>query len=82
MKSFVPLVLAATAAALPQQSSGSDCKDSYDGKFAISVVNVTGSSTKRSVERRQLSGILTLTLEGGNLKDQAGRTGYIAANHQ
>ncbi|KAL5449574.1 hypothetical protein PMIN06_006799 [Paraphaeosphaeria minitans] len=82
MKSIVPLALAATVAALPQQSSGSDCQDSRDGTFAISVVNVTDSSTKRSVERRQLSGILTLSLEGGILKDQAGRTGYIAANHQ
>ncbi|KAF1977816.1 hypothetical protein BU23DRAFT_657303, partial [Bimuria novae-zelandiae CBS 107.79] len=64
------------------QSSGLDCADSRDGSFAISVVNVTDSSSKRSVERRQLSGILTLTLEDGVLKDQAGRGGYIAANHQ
>lgn len=82
MKSFIPLALAASAAALPQQSSGSDCKDTKDGTFAISVVNVTDSSSKRSVERRQLSGILTLTLNGGVLKDQAGRDGYIASNHQ
>ena len=83
MKSFVALVLAASAVALPQTYSGSDCEDSRDGSFAISVVNVTGSSSnKRGVERRQLAGILTLTLEGGVLKDQAGRDGYIAANHQ
>lgn len=82
MKSFVALAFAASAVALPQSSSGSDCKDSRDGDFAISVVNVTDSSSKRSVERRQLSGILTLSLEGGELKDQAGRAGYIAANHQ
>jgi hypothetical protein len=82
MKSFIPLALVASAAAFPQQSSGSDCQDSRDGTFAISVVNVTDSSSKRSVERRQLSGILTLSLEGGVLKDQAGRDGYIASNHQ
>ncbi|KAJ4297806.1 hypothetical protein N0V90_005702 [Kalmusia sp. IMI 367209] len=82
MKSFVALALAASAIALPQQSSGSGCEDSRDGSFQISVVNVTDSSSKRSVERRQLSGTLTLTLEDGVLKDQAGRDGYIASNHQ
>lgn len=83
MKSFAALALAATAAALPQQSSGSDCQDSRDGSFAISVVNVTdSSSSKRSLEQRQLSGILTLSLKDGKLQDQAGREGYIASNHQ
>jgi hypothetical protein len=32
--------------------------------------------------QRQQDGILTLTLDGSVLKDQAGRTGYIAANYQ
>lgn len=32
--------------------------------------------------QRQKDGILTLTLKGGILKDQAGRTGYVAANYQ
>lgn len=83
MKSFVALAFAASAVALPQTMSGSDCQDSRDGDFNIAVVNVTdSSSSKRSVERRQLDGTLTLTLDGGVLKDQAGRTGYIAANHQ
>lgn len=82
MKSFVALALAASAIALPQSSSGSGCEESRDGSFQISVVNVTDSSSKRSVERRQLSGILTLTLQDGVLKDQAGREGYIAANNQ
>lgn len=82
MKSFVALALAASAVAYPQSSSSSDCEDSRDGTFAISVVNVTDSNSKRGVEPRQLAGILTLSLEGGVLKDQAGRDGYIAANHQ
>lgn len=85
MKSFVALALAASALAkpmpLPQASSPEGCSDSYDGTFQISVVNVTKSS-KRAVEKRQLSGTLTLSLDGGVLKDQAGRTGYIAANDQ
>ena len=33
-------------------------------------------------KRQAKDGILTLTLQGGILKDQAGRTGYIASNRQ
>lgn len=83
MKSFVALALAATALAspMPQSSAPEGCSDSHDGSFQISVVNVTKSS-KRAVERRQMSGVLTLSLQDGMLKDQAGRTGYIAGNDQ
>jgi len=78
MKSFAVLALAATALA---QSSPSGCQTSVSGTFNIQTVNVTTSS-KRDLAPRQLSGALTLTLQGSNLKDQAGRTGYIAANYQ
>ncbi|KAF2689607.1 hypothetical protein K458DRAFT_439871 [Lentithecium fluviatile CBS 122367] len=85
MKSFVALALAASALAtpmpIPQSGAPDGCSDSKDGSFQISVVNVT-SSAKRSVEKRQLSGTLTVTLQDGILKDQAGRTGSIVANHQ
>lgn len=80
MKSFVALGLAAAAVALPQTSSPSGCSSSSSGSFQISTVNVT--SSKRSIEPRQLAGTLTLSLADGELKDQAGRTGYIASNYQ
>jgi hypothetical protein len=81
MKSFVALALAgyALATPVPQSDAPAGCSDSKDGSFQISVVNVTSSSSKM---RRQLDGTLMATLEGGILKDQAGRTGSIVANHQ
>jgi hypothetical protein len=82
MKSFVAAGLMAAVAAYPQASSGSECASSADGTFAITTVNATDAPTRRSVERRQLDGTLQLSLEGGKLTDQAGRTGYIAANYQ
>jgi hypothetical protein len=82
MKSFVAITgLAAAVAAYPQASS-SECASSTDGTFQITTVNATESATKRSIQKRQLDGKLKLSLEGGKLTDQAGRTGYIAANYQ
>lgn len=81
MKSFAALSLAAAVSALPQASTSSECSPSSDSSFQITTVNVT-SSAKRSVEKRQLDGTLTLSLEDGVLKDQAGRQGYIASNYQ
>jgi hypothetical protein len=80
MKSFVALALAgyALATPVPQSDAPDGCSDSRDGTFQISVVNVTSSGLKK----RQLDGPLTVTLEDGVLKDQAGRTGSIVANHQ
>lgn len=80
MKSFAVLALA-TGATLAQ-SPPSGCQSSSSGSFNIQTVNVTTSSTKRDLASRQLSGALTLTLNNGILKDQAGRQGYIAANYQ
>lgn len=82
MKSFVALSLAAAVVALPQASSPEGCSSSADGTFQITTVNVTSDATKRALSRRQLSGVLTLSLEDGILTDQAGRTGYIASNYQ
>lgn len=79
MKSFAVLALA--GAALAQSSPPSGCQSSTSGTFQISTVNVT-SPRKRDLETRQLAGVLTLSLQNGNLKDQAGRTGYIASNYQ
>lgn len=81
MKSYVVLAIASTALALPQTSgSSSQCASSADGTFQIQTV--VKPSSKRSLEARQLSGALTLTLKDGILKDQAGRQGYIASNDQ
>lgn len=82
MKSYIALALASTALAFPQTSGSSGCPSSASGTFQIQTVNKTSSSTKRGLEERQLAGALTLTLQDGILKDQAGRTGYIAANDQ
>jgi len=79
MKTFAVLAVAATA--LAQSSPPSGCQASASGTFNIQTVNVT-ASRKRDVEARQLSGTLSLSLQNGDLKDQAGRTGYIAANYQ
>merc|ERR1719436_1847831 len=46
----------------------------------IQVINVT-SSAKRSVQKRQ-DKVLRMTLQDGVLKDDEGRTGYIASNNQ
>ncbi|TKA70763.1 hypothetical protein B0A49_07282 [Cryomyces minteri] len=83
------LALAASAFAVPQgftqtltpsAPAPSGCSSSYPGTFQVSVVNVTSSSGSKV--KRQSSGVLTLSLNNGVLKDQAGRTGYIAANRQ
>jgi hypothetical protein len=79
MKSFAVLALAATA--LAQSAPPAGCQASTSGSFQIATVNVT-SPRKRDIEARQLAGTLTLNLNGGILKDQAGRTGYIASNYQ
>lgn len=80
MKSYIALALASTALALPQTSGSSECAASADESFQIQTV--VKPSSKRGLEQRQLAGALTLTLENGILKDQAGRQGYIAANDQ
>jgi len=81
MKSYIALAIASTALALPQSSGpSSECPSSAEGTFQIQTV--TKPSSKRGLEERQLAGALTLTLQDGILKDQAGRQGYIAANDQ
>jgi len=74
-----PLPQGVTESISPEASAPAGCKPDVDGTFNIQVVNVTSSSAK---VKRQQDGILTMTLKGGVLMDQAGRTGYIAANYQ
>lgn len=92
--SLVALAIAGTAFATPMPQGVPEaitpsapapegCSESASGEYQITVVNVTSSASKRSVERRQeLSGVLRVTLEDGTLKDQADRTGYVASNFQ
>lgn len=68
-----------TSAIAPKESTPAGCQTSYNGEFSISVVNVTGSTTKRDLPKRK---VLTMTLSNGVLTDDEGRTGYIAANNQ
>jgi hypothetical protein len=77
-----PMPQAVTSAIAPESPVPSGCSESTSGNFRLTVVNVTSSSEKRAIEKRQQSGILTLTLADGVLKDQAGRTGYVASNFQ
>ncbi|KAL9088169.1 MAG: hypothetical protein Q9165_006296 [Trypethelium subeluteriae] len=72
-----------SSAIAPSQAAPSGCAPTHAGTFNIATVNVsTASSSKRDLVKRQSSGILTLNLNNGILKDQIGRTGYIAANYQ
>lgn len=71
-----------TSAIAPSQAAPAGCAPTYAGSFNIATVNVSTASSKRNVEKRQASGELTLTLDGGILHDQIGRTGYIASNFQ
>jgi len=70
----------------PDASAPQGCETSYDGTFQIQVVNVSSTSTTRSLTKRQQTSdeeaTLLLTLNDGVLKDDEDRTGYIAANRQ
>ncbi|KAH9819301.1 Helicase associated domain-containing protein [Teratosphaeria destructans] len=75
-----PMPQSVTSALSPQQTS---CSSSTSGTFQIQTVDAANPQTQRDITARQLApGALTLTLADGVLKDQAGRTGYIAANEQ
>jgi len=86
MKAAMILALAGlTFAQAPIGDAPAGCDKSYDGKFEITLVKP--SNLKRDlVERQDAStcgqeGILTLTLQNGNLMDVTGKTGYIASNN-
>jgi len=76
-----PMPGGVTAVIAPPAPAPAGCSPSFPGTFEITVVNVT-TSAKRDLAERQASGVLTLTLAGGILHDQDGRTGYIASNSQ
>ncbi|KAJ8064589.1 hypothetical protein OCU04_006918 [Sclerotinia nivalis] len=70
-----------TALITPTASAPSGCATSYSGAFEISAVNVS-SVAKRQQKRADCSSSLAITLNGGILKDQQDRTGYVASNTQ
>jgi len=77
-----PVPQGVTSAIAPEASAPAGCSSSAPSSFQITIVNVTSSAAKRDLGKRQQDGVLTLTLTDGVLTDQAGRTGYIAANRQ
>lgn len=78
-----PMPAAVSSAVAPSASAPAGCSSSYSGTFEIQVVNVTSSSSKRSINERQADDTaLTISLADGTLTDSKGRTGYIAANRQ
>ncbi|KAI1396562.1 hypothetical protein F4819DRAFT_474917 [Hypoxylon fuscum] len=67
----------------PTGSAPAACTGSFDGKFEITVAQVT--TQKRSVEKRAecgSEGVLVLSLKDGTILDAKDRTGYIASNYQ
>ena len=89
---------AVTELIVPSSTPPAGCQNSRAGTFTITIVNVTTSNnssvappSRRAYDRpfgrpllgkRQQDGVLTLSLVGGILKDQANRTGYVASNYQ
>ncbi|KAI0026225.1 hypothetical protein F4780DRAFT_774420 [Xylariomycetidae sp. FL0641] len=80
----VALAQGVTSELTPTSAAPAGCTGSFDGKFEITVAQVT--TEKRSIpEKRDAcgsEGVLVLTLEDGTALDAQGRTGYIAANYQ
>ncbi len=79
---------AVTGLIVPSAAPPAGCENSRTGTFTITIVNVTSPAATPSkrdfndFHRRQSAGVLTLTLDGGVMHDQANRTGYIASNFQ
>ncbi|KAF2093714.1 hypothetical protein NA57DRAFT_81216 [Rhizodiscina lignyota] len=71
-----------TSAISPAASAPAGCATSYNGEFTFTVKNLTSTTAKRHLTKRQTNGILSVTIIGGVLADQDGRTGYIANNYQ
>ncbi|KAI5923444.1 hypothetical protein F4810DRAFT_207086 [Camillea tinctor] len=68
----------------PTGAAPAGCTGSFDGKFEITVAQIT--EQKRSIPEKRdtcgADGVLVLTLEDGSTFDAQGRTGYIASNYQ
>ncbi|KAI1333634.1 hypothetical protein F5Y15DRAFT_338437 [Xylariaceae sp. FL0016] len=88
MPTLLGLALAApqgvTDKLTPTGAAPAGCTGSFDGKFEITVAQVT--EKKRSLpEKREAcgtEGTLVMSLSDGTTEDAQGRTGYIASNYQ
>ncbi|KAK5175196.1 uncharacterized protein LTR77_000333 [Saxophila tyrrhenica] len=74
---FAGLALVALTAAKPVPQSSGSCSSDYDGEFKIQVIKAGDK-----VKRQEDDTALVMTLSGGKLMDDQGRTGYIASNMQ
>jgi hypothetical protein len=63
----------------PEKSAPDGCKESYDGKFSVGVLEAGSAKRQSACEK---DGALVLTLKDGVLTDSKGRIGYIASNYQ
>ncbi|KAI1856915.1 hypothetical protein JX265_000733 [Neoarthrinium moseri] len=67
----------------PEGATPEGCKTSLDGKFEITVAQV--SYQKRDIQPRAecgSNGVLVMSLKDGQTYDSLDRTGYIASNYQ
>lgn len=82
---FSLVALSAFVASVAAQAPAG-CSPDYNGNFQIAVYNTSTAPAKRDLQQRAAcgsgTGALVLSLQGGNLLDQDGRTGYIASNFQ
>ncbi|KAI1407708.1 hypothetical protein F5Y13DRAFT_174168 [Hypoxylon sp. FL1857] len=69
----------------PTGAAPAGCTGSFDGKFEITVAEVTEKRSISQLEKRAecgSDGILVSTLKDGSIFDAKDRTGYIASNFQ
>ncbi|OTA52766.1 hypothetical protein K449DRAFT_390739 [Hypoxylon sp. EC38] len=69
----------------PTGAAPAGCTGSFDGKFEITVAEVTEKRSVSQPEKRAecgSDGILVSTLKDGSIYDAKDRTGYIASNFQ
>ncbi|KAI1370608.1 hypothetical protein F4677DRAFT_437971 [Hypoxylon crocopeplum] len=69
----------------PTGAAPAECTGSFDGKFEITVAEVTEKRSVFQPEKRAecgSDGVLVLTLKDGSTFDAKDRTGYIASNYQ
>ncbi|KAI0899067.1 hypothetical protein F4806DRAFT_323466 [Annulohypoxylon nitens] len=69
----------------PTGAAPAGCTGSFDGKFEITVAEVTEKRSLSKIEKRAecgSDGVLVSTLKDGTISDAKDRTGYIASNYQ
>ncbi|KAI0168913.1 hypothetical protein GGR52DRAFT_496807 [Hypoxylon sp. FL1284] len=88
VSAFAAVALAApqgvTDKLTPTGAPPAGCTGTFDGKFEITVAEVTEKRSVSQPERAECGadGVLVLTLKDGTTLDAKDRTGYIADNYQ